>query len=73
VKTNEGSYEYDLLLFDHPISAPPEFADVAVDKGFVPVDRETLKGQRVPRGLRGGRREQHNESPKNGPQLTSRP
>ncbi|MCG2907983.1 MAG: FAD-dependent oxidoreductase [Sulfolobales archaeon] len=66
VKTDEGSYEYDLLLFDHPISAPPEFAEVAVDKGFVPVDRETLRVKGYPEVFAVGDVNNITSPPKNG-------
>ncbi|MCI4456214.1 MAG: FAD-dependent oxidoreductase [Sulfolobus sp.] len=66
VKTNEGSYEYDLLLFDHPISAPPEFAELAVDKGFIPVDRETLRVKDYPEVFAVGDVNNVTSPPKNG-------
>ncbi|MGC9106258.1 MAG: NAD(P)/FAD-dependent oxidoreductase [Thermoprotei archaeon] len=43
ITTAEGKFEYDLALIDSAITVPPEFKDLANEKGFIPVDKETLK------------------------------
>ena len=43
VKTEDKSYEFDLVLFDSPIKVSEEFGNLVDESGFIPVDKTSMR------------------------------